>query len=344
MHRRELLVAGAGAVAAGLAGCEQRQVSTGPTPLEDPPDAVYVPTHTDEMTHVATQSAGRLRFALSYAQPHTFWLLTGTRVRRVEVADEDALHLMLTVWDDETGISLPASNATATITRNGEQVVEKSFWSMLSQRMGVHFGDNVVLDGNGTYTVDVRYGPVESRLAGDLADLDPSVRSISTDLGYEKSTVAALGIEELGDRAGQRDAVSPMDMGMLPVSQLPTVDALPGRLLGSGRSGDAELAATALPAPPTGIDGDGPYLAVSPRTPYNRYPLPFASFSIGPDGETPLVSSIDPDLGFHYGRVLDGEPDTVRVTVDAPPQLARHEGYETAFVEMDPISLGSDSG
>ena len=94
-------------------------------------------------------------------------------------------------------------------------------------------------------------------------------------------------------------------------------------------------------APPAGIEGEGPYLAISPRTPYNRYPLPFASLSAG-DGEVaPLTGALDPELGFHYGRVLEAAPSgPVEVVVDAPPQLARHEGYETAFVEMPSVTLG----
>jgi hypothetical protein len=31
--------------------------------------------------------------------------------------------------------------------------------------------------------------------------------------------------------------------------------------------------------------------------------------------------------------------DTVRLTVETPPQLARHDGYETAFLDMDPVEF-----
>jgi hypothetical protein len=31
--------------------------------------------------------------------------------------------------------------------------------------------------------------------------------------------------------------------------------------------------------------------------------------------------------------------DTVRITVETPPQLARHDGYETAFIDMPLIEF-----
>jgi hypothetical protein len=50
---------------------------------------------------------------------------------------------------------------------------------------------------------------------------------------------------------------------------------------------------------------------------------------------------VDPDLGYHYGAPVSEAKsgDRLTVTVDAPPQLARHEGYETAFLKMPPVEL-----
>jgi hypothetical protein len=339
MERRCFLAAAAAGLGAGLTGCQTRQVSRNPAVLEDRPSHVYVPTHTDGMQHVQTVADGRLRFALSFARPHRFWLVTGTRTRRVSVEDDDSLHFMCSVWDAETGVGIPTSNATVTLTRADGSPVEKSLWSMLSQRMGVHFGDNVGLGDAGTFGIDLQYGPIEAALGGDLAGIDAGTRSVTTEFEYDPDTVASLGFEDLGDRAGRADAVEPMQMDMLPVSRLPPREDLPGTTLGAGLSGDAAVAGTVLDAPPDGVDGNGPYLAISPRTPYNRYPLPFASLSA--DDES-LSAVVDSAVGFHYGRVLDVRPEAVEVTVDAPPQLARHEGYETAFVDMSPVTLGGD--
>nr|WP_275040254.1 hypothetical protein [Haloferax sulfurifontis] len=37
---------------------------------------------------------------------------------------------------------------------------------------------------------------------------------------------------------------------------------------------------------------------------------------------------------------LAGGDATVDLAVDVPPQVARHEGYETAFLDFDPVRLG----
>jgi hypothetical protein len=46
-------------------------------------------------------------------------------------------------------------------------------------------------------------------------------------------------------------------------------------------------------------------------------------------------------VGFHYGADVDSisSGEELTVTVDAPPQTSRQEGYETAFVDMDPVVL-----
>jgi hypothetical protein len=54
-----------------------------------------------------------------------------------------------------------------------------------------------------------------------------------------------------------------------------------------------------------------------------------------------LQTTIDPDLNYHYGAVVSDvqSGDELTVTVDAPPQTARHEGYEMAFFEMSDMEL-----
>ncbi|ELK49239.1 Tat (twin-arginine translocation) pathway signal sequence domain-containing protein, partial [Haloferax sp. BAB-2207] len=56
-----------------------------------------------------------------------------------------------------------------------------------------------------------------------------------------------------------------------------------------------------------------------------------------------LEPGLDADLGFHYGASvpgLAGDDATADLAVNVPPQVARHEGYETAFLEFDPVRLG----
>jgi len=55
-----------------------------------------------------------------------------------------------------------------------------------------------------------------------------------------------------------------------------------------------------------------------------------------------LTRTLDPELGYHYGAALPeslASGDELTLTVDTPPQLARHEGYERAFLQMDPAAI-----
>ncbi|SEV93712.1 iron transporter [Natrinema salifodinae] len=133
------------------------------------------------------------------------------------------------------------------------------------------------------------------------------------------------------------------------------------------RSGDAVVVATLFEAGSRlvagddsgdagdGTDGsddaddsdDGRYLLVSPRTPYNRVPLSNTSLRavVERDGEAVadrmLQATLDDEYGLHYGRTLADvrSGDSVRIVVESPPQTARHQGYETAFFEMESVEL-----
>ena len=130
---------------------------------------------------------------------------------------------------------------------------------------------------------------------------------------------------------------------MLPDSAAPDRSELPGAVVGEANSDDAILVATVLESPPAGLDGDGDgddaYLAVSARTRYNETVLP----AMGLDArltrggsttfEGTLIRTLDPELSYHYGAVIDGVLDRGELTLTPTswPQTARHEGYETAF-------------
>jgi len=103
-----------------------------------------------------------------------------------------------------------------------------------------------------------------------------------------------------------------------------------------------------LDEPPAGVEKTGRYLAVSARTPYNRLVIPAMALTgtLERGGETvfedELVRTLDPDLGYHYGAAIGSveSGDDLTVSVDTPPQVARHEGYETAFLgDMKQITL-----
>ncbi|QLH81583.1 DUF7350 domain-containing protein [Halosimplex pelagicum] len=352
MHRRRFLAAGAAAASVGLAGCRslfQTRSARSPPLVEDRPDAVYVPSHVEGMEMVGMASAGDFRVALTYSYPHRFWLVSGDSTEKVTIEGSDSLHLMTTVWDPETETVLPHGSVTATITLDGETLTSgKSLWPMISQNMGVHAGDNLELDGAGTYDIEVTVPPLPTRRAGALRDRFGDLGSASFSLEFSQSALEEISYERLPDRQGERDALDPMSMDMMPVSATPAPGEMPGTVVGEGTSGDARFVVARLESPPAGIsaEGDRSYLAVSMRTPYNGYPIPQASLSatVSGDGtnryDGSLTPTVHPDLGYHYGAVADVQSgDDLTLSVDAIPQIARHEGYETAFVSFDELSM-----
>lgn len=352
MRRRDFLALAGGASAMSLAGCGgllNSQSTGGSEPvIESRPDAVYLPTHHEGMDMVGIQEQGSYSCALTYSYPHRFWLVTGTRVKKVEIKENDSVHLMPVVWETQSGTVPPDINPQLEISQDSETATDVSPWPMLSQPMGFHFGDNVQLSAEGTYNVDVSIGSPSTRRTGPLSESESDV-TFSFDLDFSEETLNEIRYTDVADdREGTRGAVEPMQTADLPTTQVPGTDTLPGMIRGSGTTGDAEFVVTVLDdATPFGGSEQEAYLSVSPRTPHNRYMLPMMSLSgvLTRDNATvfdgSLQSTIDPEMGYHYGiSVPDIQSgDELAITVDAPPQTARHEGYETAFVEMPEVRI-----
>ncbi|MFC7059312.1 DUF7350 domain-containing protein [Halovenus salina] len=188
-------------------------------------------------------------------------------------------------------------------------------------------------------------GETTATRLGSLQGLSDSPGTVRFDFDFSRGTRNEIKVRPTGaqplEKRGAPDAVPPMEMSMQPLSFAPTADALPGRVLGEGRSGDADFVIAASES------ADGAYLTVSPRTPYNGYVLPLMSLSatIERDGETVfdglLSNAVGPDRSYHYGATVDGiKPgDEITVTVDSPPQAARHAGYEAAFLDMGDVRV-----
>jgi hypothetical protein len=349
MRRRQFLQSAVGvAGVAALAGCgvletESRSVRAPPL-VESRPNAVYYPTHVEGMAMVGTATAGDYQFASMYSFPHRFWNVAGVSTSKTSIDAEDDIHLMSTVWDPETGIVLPETGLSVEVNKGGELVSEEVIYPMLSQPMGFHYGGNFELDGNGTYTVEVSVGGMNIRRTGAFRDrfADPANATIEFD--YSESNRDDLTYRTL-DNAGEPGALDPMDMEMVPNSLAPAEGDLPGEVRGSTTTGDAKLVVTVLDSPPAGVDAGGQYLAVSARTPYTGMIIPAMALSgtLTRDGSEvfagTLERTLDPNLNYHYGAALgDGTTvesgDTLTLSVETPPQVARHEGYETAFLDM----------
>jgi hypothetical protein len=350
MRRRDLLRAGAAGLTAAagcLGGFETESAWRDPPLAENRPDAVYVPAVSEGMKMYGTASAGPYGVALSYSYPHRFWTMTGTERTKTVVESDDSLHLMASLWDRETGRVLPVDAGVAIeITRDGSLVSQEVAYPMLSQRMGFHYGSNYVLDGEGDYEATVQVGGVSLRRTGSFAGRFEAVETVTVPFTFDTDDLYDVPFSRLGDRTGTRGALEPMDMGF-PLGRAPSTADLPGTVLGVLESGDARLRVGVVrDADRFGADG-GAYLYVSARTPYNGFVVPMMGLSarVGRDGREAfageLVRTLDPSLGYHYGAACDGvEPgDEVSVAVDVPPQVARHDGYETAFVSMPTARL-----
>jgi hypothetical protein len=342
MRRRDFLAGAGGLAAGGLAGCSglvTTEPAGAPPVLDDRPDAVYFPTHVEGMRMAGMGRSGPYRFALVYSYPHRFWNVNGTEVTLTEIASEDDVHLMTTVWDDETGQILPETGLSLKIERDGELVSQEVIYPMLSQPMGFHYGANFGLDGDGTYDVTAAVGGVSTRRSGSFTGRfgDPASAAIQFD--FSAAERDEIRFENTPDRAGERAAVEPMTMAGMPSGRARPAGDLPG-VVGEATSGDARFVVGVRDAPPEGVDGGERYLYASVRTPYNAMVIPAMAMTASTGGfEGELVRTLDPELGYHYGAAVDAVGDTVEIEPTLPPQTARHEGYETAFMSFDPIAV-----
>jgi hypothetical protein len=350
MRRRQFLQTGVAATGAlALAGCLGSNASG--SGGDDKPawvreNAVFVPEHATGMEMVGTAREGRYRAALTYSSPHAFYLVRETTVERAGIQPADATHAMVSVWDGPTDTVVPAANIQTTFRRDGEVHDRSSLWPMLSQPMGLHFGDNVTLPGDGEYTVEVTVSPTSARRTGELRDALGERASFEFSFAFDDGELDRLPLT-LPNDIGDRDAISPVEMAAVPTAQLPPTEAFPARVRGEATSADCVFVVATAGEPPAGVTGTGPYLVVSARTPHNRYPLALMSLSarLDRDGTTVFegtpTPTLDPELGYHYGAVLgDVDPgDQLTLSVDSPPQLARHDGYQTAFLEMSDVTL-----
>ena len=341
--RRRLLRVTCGVGLGALAGCSgllQEESTTGNPPvLDDRPDEIYLPSHAEGMKMIGVQEADGRKVGLTYSYGHRFWTVTGTETNKVPPGGD--VHLMASIWDPDSGTVLPVDTGLSIVVRKGgEEVTTRSPWTMLSQNMGFHYGDNFALDGEGAYTIAVETGAVGVDRVGGFADRFGDSATVKFEWEYSEQARDEIPYRTL-DNAGEPGALDPVEMDVLPLSFAPSTDDLPGTVLGSAEAGDVAFVATVR----SGDDGD--YLAVSPRTKYNGYVLPAMSLSatLSRDGSSVfddiLTAAVGPDLGYHYGATVDAveSGDELTVTTDAPPQVSRHEGYETAFTDVPDVSV-----
>lgn len=353
MKRRTLLQGGVGlASGLGLSGCLSQLGFKTQSAWRDPPlvgsrpNAVYYPAIVEGMGMYGMTTVDDMGFALMHSYPHRFWTTTGEDKNKVVVNSDDSLHLMANVWDVKTKTVLPL-DVSVDISNNDGQVTNKLLWPMISPNMGYHGGDNIALPGEGTYNVTLSVGSLQMNRTPSFEGRFTQPRSAEMTFTFDTSDTYNLAYRRLGEKAGTQGTVDLMEMKKLPAPTVPPKSDLPGQFIGEASSGDATFIVTVVRNGARFGDDNRPYLVVSPRTPYNRVILPRMSLSatLKRDRKTiyqgSLPGALDPDLNYHYGTHIEGvkSGDALAIKIEAPPQLARHDGYETAFIDMPPIEL-----
>ena len=337
--------------------------------VENPPDVVYKPTHEEGMVMEPRIQAGDYTLLPHFTYEHTFWLMRGDGDPIEEAPTEPGVHLMFAVLDAETGEQLPLDIVSdMTVRQDGELVDRRDPWPMIAQSMGMHFGDNIPLE-YGSYEVEVQLDPINARKTGAFEERFEEGQTATYTLEYDDETRRELidGIEwrdeaewgepgaldlldhdghgnhDQDDGHGDHDDSGAGDHGH-PRMDLPPAEEYPGTDLGVHSSGDADFVVRHLEDSRLAEDGDD-YLLVSPRTPYNRIPLADMSLSVAGDIDGELVQTLDDELGHHYGLAVDLDGvESFEIVVETPPQVARHQGYETAFIEMPAMTVDVDAG
>lgn len=350
MRRRSFLKRGAGlASCIGLAGClsrlgfETQSAWRDPPQVKNKPDAVYYPAIVEGMGMYGTVTKNGLGVALMYSYPHRFWNLTGTRKEKVVVQSDDSLHLMASVWDAKSDTVLPI-DLSVTIEDSDGKVTNTNLWPMISPNMGFHYGDNVALNGEGNYRATISAGPLQTERTGALDGRFTKSQSVTLDFTFDTSETYNLPIRRLREKAGTKGTVELMDMKSVPSPRVPPREELPGQSIGEVTSDDVSFLISL-------VDGDSrfskngqPTLLVSPRTPYNRIMLPRMALTGSVNRKQTTIlkrklrATIDPEIGCYYRAPVEElqASDSVVIETVTPPQLARHDGYETAFLDMPP--------
>ena len=369
VNRRAFLAATGVGIASATAGCldfgsddpTETPTDTG-TPTESPTDTpgdggrdlpsvaapdepvVYRPSHVDGRKMIGMQEAGPYMMSLMYTLPHDFWVFGGGAEKSyVSIKEGQNVHIMSAVWEPEYGQLLPTGNPDIRVAASdGQEIDHRSLWSMLAQQMGPHFGDNVGFPESGEYTVTVDVDPVSARQLGAYVDRFNSAESATFDFEFSFEEVNGLPTQFLND-AGRPGALPPADMDMRPTGAVPDASGLPGEHIGTQRTADADFVVQLLESAPNGIESNAPYLAVSPRTPYNNYPLPFMGLrAVSPDRDAVILpAAIHPELGYHYGEAIPNfdSDEEFTLNVGTPPQISRHRGYQTAFIDFEDLKF-----
>jgi len=88
-----------------------------------------------------------------------FLIYNGTSMQEVKPPKNVSFHLMVMLNDAQTDVVIPYASVWATITEGSKTPFDESLWPMISRYMGPHYGNDVVLPGDGTYKLSLLVSP-----------------------------------------------------------------------------------------------------------------------------------------------------------------------------------------
>lgn len=118
---------------------------------------------------------------------------------------DDTVYLMAVPFQEPTGTVAPSAGLSTEVPRDGSLVSQAVVYPMLSQRMGVHCGTNVLLPGDGDHEVTVRVGGTAVRRYGALAGPAGDSATATVPFAYRAAERDDIDDEQF-DRTGARDA------------------------------------------------------------------------------------------------------------------------------------------
>jgi hypothetical protein len=118
----------------------------------------------DGIKPVPTQTLGtaeweHMKILATAMTPVPFVVFNGTEEQTLTPPTGSSFHLMVNLDDARTGVPIPYATVWARISRGGKLVYNERQYPMISEYMGPHYGDNVVLPGAGRYQLNVLVTP-----------------------------------------------------------------------------------------------------------------------------------------------------------------------------------------
>jgi uncharacterized protein involved in high-affinity Fe2+ transport len=118
----------------------------------------------DGITPIPTQMLGRsdwqgMKISAMAMTAVPFVIFDGTKERMVKPPKNVSFHLMIELNDAHTNYPIPYASVWATIRKAGKIVFDERQWPMISEYIGPHYGNNVVLPGPGKYQLSLLVSP-----------------------------------------------------------------------------------------------------------------------------------------------------------------------------------------